>query len=250
MQLASTDAAQMLLSTLTEIESALGADTPYEVSKGFFDLLSRSGATYLQTRLYRRPVAALTSATHWKAGGVVARFSPDNWVGSAAFNYVCFENNPLLGAIRESRTRYRFSDFAALDDPTYGDYWDAMSEAGIGDALCSTSYGPDRVIASLHLGFEPAQFAPAEARSIHLAGLLLTERLMEFALPTADLPRLTDRERDCLAFVADGRTDWEISELMGISESTTRFHLNNARRTLGAVNRAQAVARFAARGML
>jgi DNA-binding CsgD family transcriptional regulator len=61
---------------------------------------------------------------------------------------------------------------------------------------------------------------------------------------------LTDRERDCLAFVADGRTDWEISELMGISESTTRVHLNHARRKLGAVNRAQAVARFAARGML
>jgi LuxR family quorum sensing-dependent transcriptional regulator len=61
---------------------------------------------------------------------------------------------------------------------------------------------------------------------------------------------LTARERDCLAFVADGRTDWEVAELMGISESTARFHLNNARRKLGAVNRAQAVARFAAWGLL
>ena len=45
----------------------------------------------------------------------VARFAPDDWAGSPAFDYVCFECNPLLGAIRESRTRYRFSDFAPRD---------------------------------------------------------------------------------------------------------------------------------------
>ena len=125
-----------------------------------------------------------------------------------------------------------------------------MSEAGIGDALCATSYGPDRAIASLHLGFARRDFDPHEARSIQMAGLLLTERLMEFAVPSDELPKLTDRERDCLAFVADGRTDWEIAMLLGISESTARFHLNNARRKLGAVNRAQAVARLGVRGML
>ena len=107
----------MLLATLSEVESALDAQSPDVVSSQFFDLLSRAGATYLQTRLYRRPLATLTSATHWAAGGVVARFSPENWVGSAAFNYVCFECNPLLGAIRESRTRYRFSDFAPIGEP-------------------------------------------------------------------------------------------------------------------------------------
>jgi LuxR family quorum sensing-dependent transcriptional regulator len=240
----------MLLATLNQIESALDAESPGAVSGRFFDMLSGLGATYLQTRVYRRPTAPLTSATHWAAGGVVARFSPDRWVGSTAFNYVCFENNPLLGAIRESRTRYRFSDFAPIGDRAYGTYWDAMSEAGIGDAICATSYGPDRAIASLHLGFARSDFDPKEARTIHAAGLLLTERLMEFLVPTGDLPALTARERDCLAFVADGRTDWEISTLLGISESTTRFHLNNARRKLGAVNRAQAVARLAIRGML
>jgi LuxR family quorum sensing-dependent transcriptional regulator len=240
----------MLLSTLTEVEGALAADTPEGVSRGFFELLARAGATYLQTRIYRRPLATLTSATHWAAGGVVARFAPAGWVGSDAFNYVCFECNPLLGAIRESRTRYRFSDFAPRADRTYGAYWDAMGEAGMGDALCATSYGPNRAIASLHLGFERPDLDPAEARHIHMAGLLLTERLMEFAAPSEDIPALTQRERDCLAFVADGHTDWEIATLLGISESTARFHLNNARRKLGAVNRSQAVARLAVRGLL
>jgi DNA-binding CsgD family transcriptional regulator len=240
----------MLFPALSEIEPVLRAATPQSASALFFDILARAGATYLQTRLYRRPMATLTSSTHWAAGGVVSRFAPKHWVGSSAFNYICFERNPLLGAIRESRTRYRFSDFANRTDPTYGAYWDAMSEARIGDALCATSYGADRSIASLHLGFERTEFAPGEVRDIQMAGLILTERLMEFALPSDGNPLLTERERDCLAFVAEGKTDWEIARLLGISEATTRFHLNNARRKLGAVNRAQAVARFAMLGLL
>jgi LuxR family quorum sensing-dependent transcriptional regulator len=240
----------MLSKTLAEIEAVLAADTPDAASRRFFDALSPLGATYLQTRLYRRPGAALTSETHFAAGGVVTRIAPDGWVGSDAFNYICFTCNPLLGAIRESRTRYRFSDFAPHGEPAFGPYWDAMSEARIGEALCATSYGRDRAIASLHLGFARRDFALDEARAIHMAGLVLAGRLMEFAQPGDDLPALTGRERDCLAVVADGRTDWQIAALLGISEPTVRFHLNNARRKLGAVNRAQAVARFAGRGLI
>lgn len=240
----------MLSNALLHLEDVLSADTPEAASRGFFEVLSGFGATYLQTRLYHRPQGPLTSASHWAAGGVLVRISPEGWVGSPAFNYVCFECNPLLGAIRQSRTRYRFSDFAAFNDPAYGTYWDAMSEAGISDALCATSYGPNRSIASLHLGFERRDFGPAEARDIHMAGLVLTEKLMEFAMPSSEGETLTQRERDCLAFVADGYTDRQIADLMGIAEPTVRFHLNNARRKLGAVNRAQAVARLATRGLL
>jgi len=240
----------MLSQTLPAVESMLAADTPDEASQRFFAIVAPLGATYLQTRLYRRPRAALTSKAHWAAGGVVARIAPDGWVGSGAFNYVCFDKNPLLGAIRESRTRYRFSDFAPFSDPAYGVYWDAMSEAGINEALCATSYGPDRSIASLHLGFGRRDFSADEARMIQMAGIMLTERLMDFAAPRDATPALTTRERDCLAFVADGYTDAQIAMLLDISESTVRFHLSNARTKLGAVNRTQAVARLATSGLL
>jgi LuxR family quorum sensing-dependent transcriptional regulator len=240
----------MFAQTLPLIESALAAPTAASASLQFFEALKKLGATYIQTRLYRRPLGTLTSAKHWAAGGLLARVSPDGWVGSAAFNYICFDCNPLLGAIRQNRTRYRFSDFAAHDDPAYGRYWEALSEAGISDALCATSYGPDRTITSLHLGFGRRSFEAKEARAIHMAGLMLTERLMDFAVPNSEDPALTVRERDCLAFVADGHTDPEIATLLGISETTVRFHLDNARRKLGAVNRAQAVARFASRGLM
>jgi LuxR family quorum sensing-dependent transcriptional regulator len=241
----------VLLRALDLAQTALRADTAEGASAAFYEAMTGLGASYLQTRVYRRPLAPLTSASHFAAGGVVARIAPPAWPGSPAFNYVCFECNPLLNAIRGGLTRYRFSDFAPKGSPGFDTYWEALSEARIDEALCATSYGPDRAIASLHLGFERGEFGPDEALSIHMAGLLLTERLMSLAEPGGPDPvRLTDRERDSLAWVAEGKSDWEIAVILGLAESTVRFHVDNARRKLGAVNRTQAVARLAAARML
>ncbi len=235
----------MLSGIMADIDEALLAPSAEAASVGFFKAARRRGASYLQTRVYRRPAAPLTSANHYAAGGLVKRIAPAGWPGSAAFNYICFDRNPLLAAIREGRTRYRFSDFAPREDASFDDYWDALGEAGIGEALCATSYGPGGAIASLHLGFSAADLAGDESLGLQLAGLVLTERLRTLARPASEPPvRLTDRERDSLAFVAEGKTDWEISVIMGVSEATARFHVDNARRKLSAVNRAQAVARL------
>jgi LuxR family quorum sensing-dependent transcriptional regulator len=135
---------------------------------------------------------------------------------------------------------------------SYGNYWDALGEARIGEALCATSYGPGRTIASLHLGFEKAELAADDVAAIQLGGLMLTERLMMLAEPPGEAEKieLTPRERDALGWVAQGKSDWEISVILGVSEATARWHVDNARRKLGAVNRAQAVARMAAAGLL
>ena len=232
-------------------EAALAAATPEEASERFFEAAKRSGATYLQTRLYRRPAARLTSETHWAAGGLIKRISPTSWPGSAGFNYICFDCNPLLDAIKQNRTRYRFSDFAKHDDRAFADYWDALGEAEIADALCATSYSDRDVIASLHLGFGEREIDPRTARVIQIAGLMLTERLTDFAAGSDDqLSQLSARERDCVAFMADGKKDREIGDLMDVTEATVRFHIDNARRKLGAKNRAEAVAKLAYRRML
>jgi len=243
----------MLKRAMDIADAALAAPTPEAASEGFFAALSDIGASYIQTRLYRRPIAPLTSQAHFAAGGIVTRIAPETWrEGTPAFDYVCFENNPLLEAIRGGLTRYRFSDFAPRAKAGFGAYWEAMGEANIGEAVCATSYGRHRTIASLHLGFRDPDLAPDDALAIQLAGLMLTERLMTFAAPPGDDDevRLTDRERDTLAWVAEGKSDWEISVILGLSETTVRFHVDNARRKLGAVNRAQAVARLAAARLL
>jgi DNA-binding CsgD family transcriptional regulator len=60
---------------------------------------------------------------------------------------------------------------------------------------------------------------------------------------------LTRREHECMRWVADGKTDAEIGRILSISEATVKFHVNGARRKLGARNRAQAVARLVLLGL-
>ena len=63
-------------------------------------------------------------------------------------------------------------------------------------------------------------------------------------------PSLTPRERDCLAFVAEGHRTAEIAHRLGIAETTAEFHIANARRRLGARTRDHAVALALRAGLL
>lgn len=51
------------------------------------------------------------------------------------------------------------------------------------------------------------------------------------------------RELDCLKWTAAGKTAWEASIILGISERTVRFHLNAAREKLNCATTTQAVAK-------
>jgi DNA-binding CsgD family transcriptional regulator len=42
------------------------------------------------------------------------------------------------------------------------------------------------------------------------------------------LPILTDRQRDCVLWVARGKGDWEISRILGLSEETVARHIKQA----------------------
>jgi DNA-binding CsgD family transcriptional regulator len=54
---------------------------------------------------------------------------------------------------------------------------------------------------------------------------------------------ITARELDCLKWMAAGKTAWEASVILGISERTVRFHLNAAREKLNCMTTTQAVAK-------
>lgn len=54
---------------------------------------------------------------------------------------------------------------------------------------------------------------------------------------------MSARELDCLSWTAAGKTAWEASVILGISERTVRFHLNVAREKLNCATTTQAVAK-------
>lgn len=52
---------------------------------------------------------------------------------------------------------------------------------------------------------------------------------------------LTAREHEILKWVSEGKGCWETGAILGISERTVKFHLQNIYRKLNVVNRAQAI---------
>lgn len=54
---------------------------------------------------------------------------------------------------------------------------------------------------------------------------------------------ISARELDCLRWAAAGKSAWEASIILGISQRTVRFHLNSAREKLQCANTAHAVAK-------
>jgi LuxR family quorum-sensing system transcriptional regulator CciR len=63
-------------------------------------------------------------------------------------------------------------------------------------------------------------------------------------------PRLTPRQRDCMVLAAQGKSDWEIGKLLGISESTVHKHIEDAKRRFGVSTRIQLVVRGLAEAKL
>lgn len=55
-------------------------------------------------------------------------------------------------------------------------------------------------------------------------------------------PKLSPREIEVLTWAKYGKTNWEISVLLGVGERAIKFHIENAIRKLNVVNRTQAIA--------
>ena len=68
-------------------------------------------------------------------------------------------------------------------------------------------------------------------------------------LPMAKV-HLTKREKECLLWSAEGKTSWETSQILNVSERTVIFHLQNATQRLNVTNRSQAVARAVTLGLV
>nr|WP_294814670.1 LuxR family transcriptional regulator [uncultured Sphingomonas sp.] len=69
-----------------------------------------------------------------------------------------------------------------------------------------------------------------------LAGAFAFEsarRLWRTGAPPEPAPTLTDRQRDCLIWIARGKTDWETSRIMGVSPETIVRHVKEARDRYG-----------------
>jgi DNA-binding CsgD family transcriptional regulator len=235
---------------LTIVERLDAAKTPSTAGRAFFDALAPFGAKGFGARAY---VAGGGSAGG-DAGGdptfVFAQVLPPKWSGSASARYI-ESLDPLPAAARKlGRPAFLWSEASPRDNSKWAKYWSALAELGLGEGTAVHFFAPNGMTSRVSVGFGRETFEPGEQRAIELASYALLNRLQMMTPAKAQKgPSLSDRERDCLAYVARGLSDADIAEKLDIAASTAHFYIEKAKRKLGAKTRAQAVAHLIAAGL-
>jgi DNA-binding CsgD family transcriptional regulator len=102
--------------------------------------------------------------------------------------------------------------------------------------------------------------APGEASTFRLLHCVLSQLSKEHSASDVTGPdrlcfkksqyHLTPRELTVLSWMKEGKTNWEIAKIIGLSERTVRFHVGSILDKLNATSRAHAVARALELGLL
>jgi DNA-binding CsgD family transcriptional regulator len=130
-------------------------------------------------------------------------------------------------------------------------------EHGLRDGVTAPVHSPqgEMGVLSFAVGRSPAESKDIVTQAAaHVQ--LLSAYVHETVRRVAGLSRLkaqsplSAREEDCLRWAADGKTTWEIAQILHLSERTVNFHLNNAVQKLDARNRQHAVAKAALQGLV
>jgi LuxR family quorum sensing-dependent transcriptional regulator len=104
-------------------------------------------------------------------------------------------------------------------------------------------HGPGGFVAGVALAGAKVDLSEKNAPGLHLLSLYAFDRIQQLAAPRPEpKPKLTARERELLAWSAQGKSAWEIGEILKVSKRTVDEHAHTAMRKLGATNRTQAVA--------
>jgi len=114
-----------------------------------------------------------------------------------------------------------------------------------------------RVVSMLSLARDRPFETDAEKTQVIAAGKVLahclhvaSENVILQDVLAARRPRLSPREKQCLQWVALGKSNWDIGELLHISEATAAFHVQNVLKKLQVSTRLQAVAIGVALGLI
>jgi len=155
--------------------------------------------------------------------------------------------DPVVYQLLADRVPFRWSDVRSKAPSKGVEVMDVAGEFDLRDGIGIPMFASNGARIGVTVAGGQYALGEHEETSLHLAAIYFQARLEKLRAkrprPKRDPQRdLTDRERDCLAWIAAGKTDWEISQILSISEQTVHSHVKNILRKLNAMHRAQAVA--------
>lgn len=130
---------------------------------------------------------------------------------------------------------------------------EAARAAGLGEGFTVPLHAPGERGASCSFAGETGQALPLGALpaaefAAHIAFAVLFDLLHPER--AASSSRLTPRQIDCVTLMAQGKTDWEIGAILGLTESSVTTYLKSARERIGVARRTQLAIAAVAYGLI
>ncbi len=157
--------------------------------------------------------------------------------------------DPTVWHATQSVTPLYWCDIGKEDSVTYDFFQDAYAHgivSGVTIPLHS-GVGYSAILTFVSSNDDPSVYDAfhSEISNLLLFGYHMHKNVMRcINVPSQSVKQelLSELERNCLLWAAEGKTAWEISEILSLKERTVVFHLNNAVKKLGATNRQHAIA--------
>ena len=139
-----------------------------------------------------------------------------------------------------------------------GEKWEEQARFGYSNGIALALHMPEG--RHFFLGVErdqPVTTNPGEltrvVADLQLFAVHAQDAALRILTPAAiepGAPALTPRELETLRWTMEGKTAWEVGNVLGITERTAALHVNNATHKLGCANKHQAVLKAIRLGLI
>ena len=156
-----------------------------------------------------------------------------------------FRHDPALRTTAGDRPLLRWHEAGRCD------VFEEASEFGAASGL-TMAVGSPGVQGHASFASELGRIDPEKELACHFLSFYVCSAAMRVAdYVASDAEKsLTARELECLRWVCEGKTSWEVSRILCVAERTVLFHLSNTQRKLGTSNRHHSVAKAVVLGLL
>jgi LuxR family transcriptional regulator, quorum-sensing system regulator BjaR1 len=131
-----------------------------------------------------------------------------------------------------------------LDDPAQKQLFGELQDYVPGDGFVVPIHAPNGPVRVVVMTGRNPDFSIKARPVLRLIAYYFYELLAEFEEAEVDWqPKyspLTDRQTECLKWVSQGKSDWEIGQILGISQGTAHRHIERAKARLDVSTRMQA----------
>jgi LuxR family quorum-sensing system transcriptional regulator CciR len=176
-------------------------------------------------------------------------YNPD-WI-EIALTKRLFVDDPIHAASAKTAVGFLWSDVGKMIDLTDRQrrILEDARKYGLAEGYTVPVHVPGEYAGTCSFGARSLEkLAPDALPKAQLVGVFAFEaarRIMRAKRRARhqEVPALTQRQLDCVTYVAMGKSDWEIGRILGISEATAHEHIEAARKRYGVSKRTQLVIR-------